>query len=96
MEAARVILKVVLTKKHWHVRKFKLPHAILRKVYDNLKVDLPSINREDRLSVAFRAIKNAPNSDTGISPAALVFRVHPKLTGGGKRGICAQREKILS
>jgi len=91
-----VVLKIAPTEGHERIGKIERSHAILRSIYSKLKIDLPKISKEDRLSLSFRAINDSPNSETGVSPTAMVFGVHPKLPGGGNRGTYAQRAKIVS
>jgi len=45
--------------------------------------------------MAFRAINDSPNSDTGICPTTLVFGIYPKIPGAGHRGTMAQRANII-
>lgn len=90
-----IVMKTVPTEAHNQVGKIERSHAILRKVYDMLKSDVPSLRREERLSMAFRAINDAPSSSSGISPTMLVFGVHPKLPGAGFRGSYAKRAHIV-
>ena len=78
-----IVLKVAPTEGHERIGKIERAHAVLKSVYSKLRIDMPNIVREDRLSLAFRAINDSPTGDTGISPTALVFGVHPKLPGGG-------------
>lgn len=79
-----IIIKTVPAESHNRIGKVERAHAILRSIYQKLKVSLPRINREDHLSLAFRAINDAPNAK-GISPTMLVFGVYPKLPGAGPR-----------
>lgn len=85
------IIKSVATEAHNRIGKIERSHAILRSIYEKLKLDLPRITRDDRLSMAFRAINDAPDSVSGISPTTLVFGVHPKIPGVGHRGSVAER-----
>lgn len=89
------IVKIVPTEAHERIGLVERSHAVLRKIYEKLRIDLPHINCDDRLSMAFRAINDAPNSDTGISPTTLVFGVYPKIHGGGLRGTMLQRASII-
>lgn len=91
-----MVVKIAPTEGHERIGKVERSHGVLKSVYSKLKIDLPQITKSDRLSLAFRAINDSPNSDSGISPTALVFGVHPKLPGGGNRGSYAQRAKIVS
>ena len=91
-----IVLKIVPTEAHERIGKVERSHAVLRTVYTKLKHDLPKISKDDRLSLAFRALNDTPNGETGVSPTAMVFGVHPKLPGGGNRGSYAQRAKIVS
>lgn len=50
-------------------------HAYMQIVYDKLCMELPSISKEDRLSLTFRALNDTTNSDIGISATTLVFRI---------------------
>ena len=90
-----IVLKIAPTEAHNKIGKVERQHAVLRSIYKKLKMDLPNLSRYERLTLAFRAINDAPDSNTGISPTALVFGVHPKIPGSGPRGTMAQRAHIV-
>ncbi len=79
-----IILKCAPTETHERTGTVKLMHSVVRSIYNKLKMDLPSIRKEDRLSLTFRAINDVPNSDTWICPTIMVFGVYPKhpVSGG--------------
>lgn len=85
-----IILKSVPTEAHNRIGTIERSHAILRSIYNKLKMDLPSIRREERLSMAFRAINDAPARASGISPTMLVFGILPNIPGAGFRGSMAE------
>lgn len=45
----------------------------------------------ERLTMAFRALNDVPDADTGISPTTVVFGVKPKLPGSINRVAMAER-----
>lgn len=79
------ILKVVLTKAHEQIGLTVQGHANILKVFKKLRIVLPHIKREGRLSVAFRAINDTLNKDFGTFPTTLVFGVYPKIPDAGVR-----------
>lgn len=64
-------------------------------MYEKLKLDIPNLNKEDRFSMEFRAINDAPNSATGVFTTTLVFGVYPKIPGAEHRGSFAERVEII-
>ena len=90
------IVKIAPTEVHERIGKVERAHSLLRRVYSKLKLDLPRITKFDRLSLTFRAINDSPSPNSGVSPTALVFGVHPKIPGGGNRGTYAQCAKIVA
>lgn len=68
---------------------------MFKSIYEKLRLDLPSISKEDRLSLIFCAINDSPSSDTRISPTTLVFRNYPKIPGAGDRRSMAKRANII-
>lgn len=73
----------------------KRSQATMLAIYGKLRIVLARFSKEDRLSMTFRAIKDAPNSDTNICPTTLVFGIHPKIPGAGHSGSLAQRANII-
>eukprot|EP00171_Calliarthron_tuberculosum_P014672 IDg14672t1 len=90
-----IVLKTMPTEAHGRIGMVERQHAYLRSIYAKLKLDTPEMSKEERLSMAFRALNDAPDTDTGISPTTLVFGIHPKIPGSKKRGTLAQRAKIV-
>lgn len=76
------------------VEKVERSHAIVKFIYGKLKIDLPSIRREERFIMIFRAINDAPNS-AGISPTMLVFCLLSKIPDAGFRGSMVERANII-
>lgn len=91
-----IVLKPIPTEAHERVGLLERRHAVVRAVYDKLRIDLPHLSPSDRLSYTFRAINDVPDADTGISPTTMVFGVYPKLPGSGPRGSMAERARIIS
>jgi len=89
------IVKIAPTEGHERIGTIERSHATLRAIYDKLRIDLPSMRKEERLSMSFRAINDVPNAETGISPTTLVFGVFPKIPGAGHRGDVAKRAHII-
>ena len=68
----------------------------MRSVYKKLTMDLPKISASDRLSLTFRAIRDVPDSTTGVCPTTLVFGVYLKLPGSRNCGCMAKPAKIIA
>ncbi len=94
-EGMGITIKAVPTEAHNRIGKVERSHAVLRKIYEKLKMDLPASRRDDRLSLSFRAINDAPSSPGGISPTMLVFGILPKIPGAGHRGSMAERANVV-
>lgn len=80
------LLKIALTECYERIWKIESVHSIIRSVYDKHKMDMT----EKDLSLTFQAINDSPIGEEGISPTSLVFGVHLKLPGGGKRSTYEQ------
>lgn len=94
-EPMGILVKTVTTETHNRVGKVERSHAIFRRIYEKLKIEIPGIRKEERLSLTFRAINVAIDSTTGISPTAPVFGIHTKLPGVGQaRTMAARANKI--
>ncbi len=89
------LVRIAPTEAHDRVGVIERSHATLKTVYGKLRLDMPTIRREERLSPTFRALNDVPNSSTGISLTTLVFGVYPKLPGSGIRGTMAERAHII-
>lgn len=70
-------------------------HFYLKTIYEKLCIDLPELQKEQQLSVAFRTVNDDPSTETGTSSTTLVFRVYRKIPGGGSRGIIIQRANTI-
>lgn len=90
-----IIIKTVPVEAHDRVGQIERSHAVLRAVFDKISLDLPKLSKHDRLSLSFRAIKDAPHLTTGVSPTAKVFGVFPKIPGARHRGSMAERAKVI-
>lgn len=90
-----IAIKTVPTEAHDRIGAIERQHAALRAVYEKIKPDTPLMPKSERLAMAFRALNDAPDADTGITPTTLVFGVHPKLPGSRKRGTMAERAMII-
>ncbi len=89
------VVKICPAEAHVRVGRIERNHATLRSIYEELKLDLPGIRGEERRSLTFRAVNDAPNSNSGISPTTLAFRVYPKIPGAGPRGTMAEQADII-
>lgn len=69
----RIIIKSVQTIASNRVWKVERSHAILRSIYHKLKMNMPSMSREELLLMSFRSINDAPISSSRKSPAMLVL-----------------------
>lgn len=90
-----IALKIAPVEAHDRVGQVERSHAVLRTVFKKITLDMPKLSKHDRLSLSFRAINDAPNSNTGISPTALVFGVFPKIPGARNRGSMAERANVI-
>lgn len=48
---------------HDRIGLIERSHVYLKRVYDKLKIDLPTLSRDYRLSMSFRTMNDVPNSD---------------------------------
>lgn len=89
------LVKIVSTVAQEHIELMERSHAYFRKVLEKLRIDLPHISRESFMSVAFRAINNAPISDSGIPHTTFHFGVYPKIRSAVFRGTFLQCASIV-
>lgn len=80
-KATNFIMKIVPTEAHDRTGLFERSHSYLQAGYEKLRWDVPNISRKEALSMAFRAVNDAPSSGTGISPTTLVYRIFPNIPG---------------
>ena len=61
------------------IRIVKRYHSPLWRVYQIITVEIPNINKDTALQMAFKAINNSigPN---GLVPTLLVFGAYPRIT----------------
>lgn len=90
-----IVLKSVLTEGRNRIGTVERSHAILRFIYNMLKMDLSSLRRKERQSMAFRAINDAPARGSRIYRTMLVFSILPKIPGAGFLGSMAERANII-
>lgn len=90
-----IIVKIVPTEAHNSIRNVESSRSVIWTTYNEIKIYLPKLRREERLSLAFRAINNVPSSDSGISPTMFVFGILPELSGAGSYGLMVKRGKII-
>ena len=76
--AEGVVVKIVPTEAHHKIGKVERYHEVVRRVYEKLKHDDPTMSPELRLSTTFRCINDSAGTD-GIVPTLLVFGTNPKL-----------------
>ena len=88
-------VKCVPTEAHYRIGKVERAHSVLRSVYQKLKIDLPEISKEDRLSLSFRALNDVPSTVTGVTPTMLVFGIRPKLPGRNRDNSLAKRAQVV-
>lgn len=69
--------------------------AHFQTVYEKLYVDLPSISKEDRSSLAFRALNDTPNYYKQICPTTLVYRHFPKIPEGTARTTMFKQAEVI-
>ena len=91
-----IIIKSVPTETLNRIGKVERSHSVLRAIYEKLKINLPNMQRDDRLSMSFLAINHTPNSTSGISSTMFVFGVLPKLAGVGRRRSMAEKGKLYT
>lgn len=89
------IVRKALTEGHDRIELVERSREYLCTVYDKLRTDLPNIKKEEKLSMAFRAINDLPSAESGISPTTSVFGVYPKIPGEAERGLVMKRSKII-
>jgi len=69
----------VLVEAYNLIRIVKRYHSPLWRVYQIITVEIPNINKDTALQMAFKAINNSigPN---GLVPTLLVFGAYPRIT----------------
>lgn len=90
-----IVVNITPTQGHDRVEIIERSHAILKSIYRKLRLDLPGISKEERLSLMFRVINDSPSSDTVIRPTTLVFGIYLKNSGAGHRDSMAKRANII-
>lgn len=89
--AMGTIVQIAHTKSHYRIGMVEKNLTCLRAVHKMLQMILPYTAKEDRLSMAYRAINDAPNSDTIISFKTLVYEIYPKISGARDRGTILEK-----
>lgn len=87
-KSSGIFIKTVLMEAHNPIEKVERSHALLRSLYERIKMDLPSFLKEHIFSLSYCAI-NAPSSTSGVLPTILVFGITPTIPGAGDRGTMA-------
>lgn len=67
----------------------------MRTVYERLQLDVPRISREEKLSMSFRAVNDAPASGAGIASTTLVYEIYPRIPGVENFGSMLNRRNTL-
>lgn len=73
-----ITVREVPAEAHAEIGIVERQHAVLRKAYKAISMDCPDLCKEDRLSMAIRAVNDMAGPD-GISATLLVFGVVPRL-----------------
>jgi hypothetical protein len=53
-------------------------HSLIQRVYQIIVSEIPKLNKDIALQMAFKAINNSAGPD-GLIPTLLVFRAYPKM-----------------
>ena len=71
--------KAVLVEAHNSIGMVERYHSPLRRVYQIIVVELPGIDRDVALQMAFKALNDTAGPD-GLVPTLLVFGAYPRMT----------------
>lgn len=89
------IVRIVPSEAHDRVGLVERNHVYLRTVYEELCINMPSLRKEERLSLTFRAINDCPNAESEISLTAFVFDTYPKIPGRGCRANAMEMADVI-
>lgn len=89
------IVQIVPAKARDQIGKEEGSHACLRTVYEKLCIGKPSLRKEKRLAMTFRAINDSPNAISRIPSTTLVFGIYPKIPGERCRRTMIERANII-
>jgi hypothetical protein len=70
--------KAVLVEAHNSIGMVEQYHSLLQRVYQIIVVELPGIDRDAALQMAFKAINNTVSPD-GLVPTLLVFSAYLRM-----------------
>lgn len=72
-------VKTVPGEAHWSIGLVERYHAIIRRVYEIIREELPSLTTDATLQMAVKAVNDTAGPD-GLIPTLLVFGAYPRLT----------------
>jgi hypothetical protein len=87
------ILQIAPVEAHHLIGMVERNHAVLRKVYENLKLDMPALDRDSLLSMSIRAVNDSTGPD-GLIPTARVFGILPRLGIPGEKPTPTMAERV--
>jgi hypothetical protein len=70
--------KAVPVEAHNSVRIVERYHSLLRRIYQIMCVELPKVDKDVALQMAFKALNNTAGPD-GLIPTLLVFKAYPRM-----------------
>jgi hypothetical protein len=70
--------KAVLVKAHNSVGIVEQYHGLLRRIYQIMCVELPRVDKDVALQMAFKALNDTAGPD-GLVPTLLVFGAYPRM-----------------
>ena len=73
-----IVTKETSTQSHDSLGLYERYYSIVRRIYNELKEDIPLMPRETRLSLAVHAVNNIAGSDS-LTPTVLVFGTTPRI-----------------
>jgi hypothetical protein len=71
-----ISIKGVPVEAYNSIRMVERYYSLLRRAYQIIITEIPNINKEMGLQIAFKAINNSA-SPKGLVPTLLVFRAYP-------------------
>ena len=74
-----VATKYVPVEAYWSVGIIKRAYVALRRVYEIIQEELPTVSKDATLQMAFKAV-NDSSSLEGLVPTLLLFRAFPQIT----------------
>jgi hypothetical protein len=91
--AQGVVLQIAPVEAHHLIGMVERNHAVLRRVYEKLKLEMPAMDRDSILSMSVRAVNDSTGPD-GLIPTVRVFGIFPRLGIPGEKPTPTMAERV--